>query len=284
LKNKKVEELNRTIQLRKERGFEAALQVISQNAGKEVMDQIRSLSREMENEEMRLLAVRDAKAEENTQLTTWIIVGGGILSLLIILGATLIVNLAENERMRAMRSLESQNRIRSGLIQLNERLTGEQSLAKLAKNVIETLANFVQAQVGAIYLTDDTGTLTWAGGYGFQQEKTAAPLKFKLGDGLVGQAADQKTPISLSEPPNHYLKVRSGLGDAPLKSIEIVPFIHEGQVKGVAELGALSKFSETESEYLKLGLESIAVAFNSAQTRAKVVQLLEETQAQSEEL
>lgn len=284
LKDKRVEELQRVMHLRREKGLNAAIGRVSQDVGKNFMDTFRNIKNDMKNEELRLLETRNAKVSENTKTTQWIILVGGVLSLLVILGATIIVNLAENERLLAMVGLEKQNRIRSGLLQLSEKLTGEQSPAKLAKSVLETLAHFVDSTVGAIYLADErTGVLKWAGGHGFEQDDKT-PLTFKSGDGLVGQAAAQKSFMTIIDPPDHYLKVRSALGSSPIKTLQVLPFVHENEVKGVIELGSLASFTESDTEYLKLGLANIAVAFNSAQARAKIVELLEETQTQSEEL
>jgi len=283
IKDEKVAELKAVIALRRTQGLPAAVTRVSENLGKTAMDEFRATTADMKNEELNLLTIRDAKAAESTRMTIWIVTLGAALSLLVILGASVLVNLAENERLRAMLKLENQNRLRNGLLQLSEKLSGEQSIAHMAKNVVDTLAMFVGAQIGAIYLSDSAGALAFAGGHGFENGETA-PLKFKMGDGLVGQAAAQKTPVTLKNPPDHYLKIRSALGDADLKAVQVLPFVHEGEVKGVVELGTLTSFNEADAEYITMGLERIAVAFTSAQARAKIVQLLEETQAQSEEL
>jgi CheY-like chemotaxis protein/CHASE3 domain sensor protein/putative methionine-R-sulfoxide reductase with GAF domain len=285
LKNQKIDELKHTIQLRREKGLNAALEIVRNNSGKVIMDKIRIVASEMKIEEEGLLKIRNDKTNESTQLTTLVIVVGGILSVLILLGATVVVNLAETKRVTASQQLEDQNRIRKGLLQLGEVMAGEQSVASLAKNVIETIANFIRAQVGAIYLSDDTGMLKWAGGYAFQQNKNTAPLEFQFGDGLIGQAAAQKKLISFDNLPNHHLKVRSAtIDEMNPANLFVVPFLHEGKVKGVTEFGTSSALSESDLEYLKLGFDNVAVAFNSAQIRARITALLEETQSQAEEL
>ena len=55
----KIAELNETIDLRKSKGFDAALQVIRSDKGKKAMDDVRRLVAEMGNEEKALRALRD---------------------------------------------------------------------------------------------------------------------------------------------------------------------------------------------------------------------------------
>jgi CheY-like chemotaxis protein/CHASE3 domain sensor protein len=279
----KIKQLRDAIETRREKGLSESVKEMLTDSGKETMDQIRDVVDEIKNEDRRLLAIRNRKTDESTKTALSVIISGGILSLLILVGAMIVVNLAETDRLRANLKLEDQNRIRAGLIGLGEKMTGEQSLSVLARNIIETLVAFVGAQVGTLYLADDTGKLKWAGGYGIQFKEGGAP-EFNPGDGLVGQAAASKKPILVAATPDHYLKVRSSVGDASPAALTVLPLLHDGEVKGVAEIGTFSTFSASDREYLESALPGIAVALNSAQIRAKVAELLEETQAQAEEL
>ena len=78
----------------------------------------------------------------------------------------------------------------------------------------------------------------------------------------------------------------SALGSSPVVQLAIAPVVADGQVAGVVELGALApKVSRVRAlELLEAVAESIGVALRSAQYRERLVNLLEETQRQSEEL
>lgn len=283
LKDQRIALLEKGIQRAKEESFEAARKFAGTSAGKKLMEEIRTLFSDMKAEEDRLLETRNNIADESTQATLWVIVAGGCLSLTVLLTSLVVVNIAESKRLRASQNLENQNRIRQGLIQLSETMSGEQDIPSLAKNIIEKLAIFTQAQIGAIYLADESGLLKRTGSYAFDESQELAK-EFKPGEGLVGQAALQKTPTTIFDAPKDYFKVRSGLGEATPRFICLSPFLHEGRVKGVIELGSFSAFSDSAQDFLKLGLDSIAIAFHSTQARFRVVELLEETQSQAEEL
>lgn len=283
LKGQKIERMKESVRLRKDIGFEAAQKNLLDNSGKNTMDKMREIVKQMHGEEDRLLNNRSSEADGSTRTTMAVIIVGGLISLFIIFGALIILNRAETERLATDRKLEGQNRIRAGLIELSEKMSGEQSIAMLAKNVIEKIADFINAKVGALYLADEAGMLKYVGGYAYQPSG-GVTADFKPGEGLVGQAALQKKPLSVSDVPETYFKVSSGLGTSMPKVIHVVPFMHEGVVRGVAELGAFSSFSDEHMQFLNLTLERIAVAFNSAQARVKMTELLQETQAQAEEL
>src|SRR5690606_25170412 len=105
-----------------------------------------------------------------------------------------------------------------------------------------------------------------------------------VGQGLVGQAAATGRPIFLTDVPDNYLKIRSGLGEMNPKNVIIYPFMYEGEVKGVIEVGAAKEFSPLDIQFLDLVHDHIGIAINVTQSRQKLKELLEETQRQSEEL
>jgi CheY-like chemotaxis protein/signal transduction histidine kinase len=181
-------------------------------------------------------------------------------------------------------SKENENRtwLLTGNSELNDKVRGEKEVHELAQQVISQLSTYLDARIGAIYLAEN-GRLTLAGSYAFHHRKENAN-HIELGQGLVGQAALEKKPIIFSEIPEDYVRINSGLGNSAPKNIIIFPFEHEGQLKGVIEIGSAREFTELELEFLKLVAENIGIAFHSSQSRTQLKELLEETQRQTEEL
>ena len=77
---KKLAELEETIELRRSQGFAAALEVVKTDARKLVMDGLRGTLDEMVKEEMDLLAARDAAADASAGNTKLVIVLGVLFS------------------------------------------------------------------------------------------------------------------------------------------------------------------------------------------------------------
>ncbi|MEM6814702.1 MAG: HAMP domain-containing protein [Bacteroidota bacterium] len=183
---------------------------------------------------------------------------------------------------------ESEAWVKTGQSGLNDRMRGEQDLSTLAKNVISYLTKYLDANVGVFYLSmteakENENYLKLTGSYAFTQRKSLK-TEFKFGEGLVGQAAIEKEPIMVSEVPDDYVTIHSALGQKVPKNIIVQPFVLEGEVMGVIEIGSFQSFTGNHVELLRIVSENIAIAVNSSWDRQKMQSLLSDSQRQSEEL
>lgn len=82
----KLAELAETVRLRKDKdkGFEAALEVVKADKGKKAMDDIRRILADMDQEERDLLKVRDDEAASKAQMTFSSISYGTVLSVIVL--------------------------------------------------------------------------------------------------------------------------------------------------------------------------------------------------------
>ncbi|MBF0565939.1 MAG: response regulator [Nitrospirae bacterium] len=172
---------------------------------------------------------------------------------------------------------------KTGQSGLNDRMRGEQDMAGLAQNIINFLAEYSKAHIGAIYLVSDKKLLKMAGSYAYNKRKNLSN-EFSFGSGLVGQAALEKQSILLTNVPPDYIKISSGLGELEPCNILVVPLLHESEVKGIVELGSFNKFTDAQIEFMQTVSESIAIAFSVTQARENTKELLRITQNQAEEL
>ena len=90
--------------------------------------------------------------------------------------------------------------------------------------------------------------------------------------------------LVLHDLPEGYFTIGSGLGRSAPRHLLIAPLSVDGKVNTVVELGLFNRVGRAEIELLSRVSESIAVAVRSAQYRARLQELLEETQRQSEEV
>ncbi|HSP11076.1 MAG TPA: HAMP domain-containing protein [Salegentibacter sp.] len=181
---------------------------------------------------------------------------------------------------------ENEAWIKTGQAGLNDRMRGEQDLLTLSKNIISYLTKYLGGQVGIIYLTEsnnDKKQLRMTGSYAFTRRKSFKTT-FDFGEGLAGQAALEKEVIVLSGIPSDYISVTSGLGEKKPSNILVQPFIIDGEVKGVIEIGSFKSFNDSQLELMRSVGENIAITTNSSLDREKMKDLLEESQRQSEEL
>ena len=192
-----------------------------------------------------------------------------------------------NEMLYGLRGITELNNIqdwfKTGQAELNDRMRGELGPALLGRNIITFLAEYLNAKIGAIYVADDNHRLKLLGSYAFKTRRNLSN-EFEFGEGLVGQAALERQSITLTNVPDDYIAVSSGLGETAPRHILVFPFLRDDEVKGVIELGTLDNFQQRDLDLLDMVSEGISIAIVSAQSRGRVQGLLEQTQAQAEEL
>lgn len=180
--------------------------------------------------------------------------------------------------------------IRTAKTELNDKMRGEQEISTLSDKIIGYICNLIESKVGALYIVDENKNIRLMGRYSWINDISFRG-NFKSGEGLVGQVVLDRKYRFISNIPEDYMKISSGIGEATPNNIIIVPCIYNNEVKCVVELGTFENFQDIHLQFIKQVSENIAIAINSQQTRTKLETLLrksiemsEELQAQQEEL
>ncbi len=106
----KLAELQKTIDLRRTQGAEAALRIVQTGAGKQHMDQVRRIAGEMEDDEVEAIQRFDqATIARGEAAFFWSILGNTLAALLVVLGAVFLVHQLRGRR-QAEAALASANR------------------------------------------------------------------------------------------------------------------------------------------------------------------------------
>jgi signal transduction histidine kinase/HAMP domain-containing protein/ActR/RegA family two-component response regulator len=197
-----------------------------------------------------------------------------------------------NEMIRNLRETTRQNVEQDWLKTNRERFTrmlqGQRDLAEVSSMILSELAPLVSAQHAVFYSMTapaDGGEprLEFQAGYGYEERKHLA-TSFRVGEGLVGQCAKEKSRILLTDVPSDYVKINSGLGDATPLNIIVMPVLFEGSVRAVIELASFSPFSLTHQAFLDQLPESIGLVLNTIEADTVTENLLKQSQLQAAEL
>ncbi len=170
-----------------------------------------------------------------------------------------------------------QNWLKTGQTQLNEQIRGEQDVVTLAKNIITFLTNYLEAQVGVFYILETLEqevSIKLLSSYAYTQRKGTSN-EFKVGEGLVGQVVLEKERIIVSDIPEDYINVQSGLGESVPQNLLVMPFLYENTVKGVIEIGSFQPITDIQLELLEQIMPNIGIAINTAESRTKMQSLLQ---------
>jgi signal transduction histidine kinase/DNA-binding response OmpR family regulator len=200
-----------------------------------------------------------------------------------------------NNNLQALQQLEHENArkneqdwLKTGQTQLSETMSGDLDLPILSKNILTFLARYLNCQVGTFYLlhipnlSKDKPCLKLIATYAFKKRKNITN-EILIGESLLGQAALEKETIIVTQVPEDYM-VQSGVGESTPHNLAIIPFLHEGNLKGVFELGAFKPFSDIQLDFLQQVTPAIAIAVNTAESRVRLQELLQQSQTMSEEL
>jgi PAS domain S-box-containing protein len=109
----KIQLADSVIALRRTQGLEAAVEVVRNGAGQQIMDEYRQVIRQMEDEELRLLLLRDADATRRLSQTKAALILGSVLGLLVAGAAAWSVQRDSSRRELAEEALrDSEDRYR----------------------------------------------------------------------------------------------------------------------------------------------------------------------------
>jgi PAS domain S-box-containing protein len=176
-----------------------------------------------------------------------------------------------------------------GLAKFGEILrTNTNDLTKLTDEIISNLVKYLKANQGAIYIVDDQDsteepTMSMKSCYAWDKKKFLNHQIYK-GEGLAGQAWQEGDTIYLTDVPQNYVRITSGLGDANPSSVLIVPLKVNEQVFGVVEIASFGEFKDFEMEFVQRIAESIASTISSVKINARTQRLLEESQEMTEQM
>ncbi|MCC5630615.1 response regulator [Nostoc sphaeroides CHAB 2801] len=180
---------------------------------------------------------------------------------------------------------DEQNWLKSNLAEFTQMLQGHRNLESASRLILSNLAPLVGASQGVFYFMDsiDEPVLKLLSSYAYKERKNLAN-QFRLGEGLVGQCALEKQRILLTQVPSDYIRISSGLGEAPPLNIIVLPILFETQVNAVIELASFGPFSHLHLTFLEQLSEILGVFLNNIASQLQTQQLLEESVALTEEL
>lgn len=175
-----------------------------------------------------------------------------------------------------------------GLAKFGEILrTHTNDVQKLADQIIASLVKYLNANQGALYIIDDIEMddpyMTMVACYAWDKKKYLNQKIYK-GEGLAGQCWQEMDAIFLTDVPQNYVKITSGLGDANPTCILIVPLKVNDQIFGVIEIASFNVLQEHEVEFVKKISESIASTISTVKINERTSKLLEESQQMTEEM
>jgi PAS domain S-box-containing protein len=196
-------------------------------------------------------------------------------------------NLVKNKSIEISRRKEDDQRnwVAEGLAKFSEILRkNNDNLNDLAYSIIHNLVKYINANQAGFFILqeqDDDKYFEMSACYAYDRKKFA-DKRISWGDGLIGTCALERKTIYMTNVPNEYVTITSGLGKATPSCLLIVPLIVNDGIHGVLEIASFKKFEPFEIEFVEKVAESIASTISTVKINVRTARLLKESQEQAE--
>ncbi|MVN22391.1 response regulator [Mucilaginibacter arboris] len=195
-------------------------------------------------------------------------------------GVSLSLNKMAESLAYAFSNLEANEKLQSGISNLNDKMLGQKDLKTLTSQILNFLVQYTQSNVGAFY-TLENDVLQLQSGYAL----AAGHLQeIKVGEGITGQCATSKKIIQLKNIDKNSIAISYASGEIKPAHIVAVPVSYEGAIFGVIELASLENYPDLSIQFLERVVENIGIALHTAKNHQELQLLLQQTQQQAEEL
>src|SRR5580693_2212515 len=181
---------------------------------------------------------------------------------------------------------QDQDWLKTNLASIGSMLQGHRDLEVVAELIMEELAPLLGAQHGTFFLSVETSgekQLRLIAGYGLRADKDA-PIQYRIGQSLIGQVAKSKRLIVVDDIPQGYIRITSGLGEAPPANLVVLPLLFEGEVLGVVELASFGTFTPIQIDFLEQFAETLGITVNAIIANSRTDTLLGQSQRLTAEL
>lgn len=271
----KLDELAETIETRRTKGLQPALDLVRTDRGKQTMDNIRSNIASIEAYEQDVRAqhmVERDRTYKNAILNAFLICAIGV-SLSILFFFFIRRHHLANQRQAWLKDAETK---------LSKVLVGNLNTIDIGNNILQFLHEQLGIQAGAFYVQNGNG-FKLVSTYGVRSDANI-PERFGENDGLLAQAAYKGKTLHVDNVPDNYLSIGSSLGQSKPKYLVVIPSGIGGVSNAVIEVGSFHKINKEDFELLQLSSEAIGLAVRAAEYRSHLQDMYEETERQSEEL
>jgi two-component system sensor histidine kinase/response regulator len=191
---------------------------------------------------------------------------------------------ARLEDARRSGEAEREGARKAALAELAGLLQRAETPHEFAGTLLSRLVPAVEGACGAFFhLVGDPGIFRFAGGWAVREAELEG-RSFLAGEGISGQAAMERRTVTVTEVPDGYLRVASGLGDAVPRVIVAVPVLSLDRSIGLLEIALFAPLPAERQAFLEESCATAALNLEILQRNLRTRELLEQTQDQAEEL
>jgi PAS domain S-box-containing protein len=170
-------------------------------------------------------------------------------------------------------AMDEQRWVKASSAKITADLQGAGSFAEFGQRLLSGLVPLLGGGVAGVFLFDEkSAQLRRIAAFGL--EAVSSGDSFKFGEGLVGQCAKERKPVTLSNLPSGYLRIASGLGKAAPVQATALPLVSASALLGVIEFASFRAFTSREQALLDELLPVAALNLEILQRNLRTQELL----------
>jgi methyl-accepting chemotaxis protein len=177
--------------------------------------------------------------------------------------------------------------INQGLAHFSEILRNKAEIKEYCHQIISHLVKYIEANQGGVYIeyTNESNEryVELSACYAYDKRKFLEK-KINEGQGIIGQCMLEKELIFLTDIPNNYVNITSGLGEATPRNIVVAPLIFNEKFYGAIEIALFDVMKPHQVEFLKKVCDNIASEIASLKNIQETQILLSESNVLTQEL
>jgi PAS domain S-box-containing protein len=182
---------------------------------------------------------------------------------------------ADNERHRSWAN--------EGLAAFRETMGTHTQIKPMCEEITSKIVKYVKANQGGIFIVNENEKLDLIACYAFERKKYIRK-EVLPGEGLVGQCYLERHRIYLTQVPQHYINITSGLGGANPECLLIVPLMLKDSIVGVLELAGFNTFKDYQLEFIDKAAEALAQSISMIKVNEETNRLLENSLQREKEM
>lgn len=149
----------------------------------------------------------------------------------------------ENYEKEVEEKVKQADELNFNINRFNKDIGNNQDWKIFAEQLLIAISRQLEILVGVVYKMNQEKIFEAVATYAYYAEKE--PSKFKVGEGLLGQVVKDNKAMFLSEIPEGYIHIISGLGEEKPNYLAFIPISKEKKVIGIIEIASFKPFGES---------------------------------------
>jgi len=166
------------------------------------------------------------------------------------------------------------------------RSVNNRSLEDLSYVVISNLVRYLSANQGGVFLVMEEAEERYfelMACYAYERRRLESRT-VKWQEGLVGRCGVEMLPIYMTDIPQQYTNITSGLGEETPTSLFLCPIVMNEELLGVIEIASFKELQEYERTFIEKIAEIYGATISGVKINMQTEKLLKESQEQGQRM